>query len=163
MTGKESVTDADEELRFTGCQVVVIIGIVLLLAGVCTLVAMVTSGVAGYIAGSTTSQGPPLVPFSPLPVPPTPRQTVEPRAYLGIMFIYVSGGADVEEVFPGSPAERAGLQEGDLIRAVNGRPLTNNWALPEVMAVHEPGDVITLTVERGEETLMLEVELGERE
>lgn len=154
---------SDEGLRFTGCQVVVIVGIVLFLAGVCALVVTITSGVAGYIVGSTVSESLPPVPFSPLPAPPTPRSSPQSRSYLGIMFIYVSGGADVVEVIEDSPAERAGLQEGDLIRAVNGQPLTNNWALPDVMAAHEPGDVITLTVERGEETLTLEVELGEGE
>lgn len=43
-------------------------------------------------------------------------------AGMGIAFLMREHGARVNAVHPGTPAEEAGLQEGDLITAVNGQP-----------------------------------------
>lgn len=48
-----------------------------------------------------------------------------------------------------SPADDAGLLEGDLILAVNDQELGAETALADVLADYEPGNVVTLTVRRG--------------
>ena len=69
-------------------------------------------------------------------------------------------GALVVEVAQGSPAEEANLQKDDLILAVDGEPLDGPNALVELIAAHEPGDEVELTVRRGEEELTLNAVLG---
>ncbi len=55
----------------------------------------------------------------------------------------------VGEVRPGSPAERAGIRRGDLIAAVDGRPLADSAApLGEIYLRGRPGDAVRLTVVR---------------
>jgi regulator of sigma E protease len=51
-------------------------------------------------------------------------------------------------VEPGSPAERAGLQPGDEVVAVDGEPV-ELWGDVNVAVLARPGERITLTVERG--------------
>jgi hypothetical protein len=48
-----------------------------------------------------------------------------------------------------SPADDAGLKEGDLILAVNDQELGAETALADVLADYEPGNVVTLMVRRG--------------
>ena len=69
-------------------------------------------------------------------------------------------GALVVEVAEGSPAEEAGLQQDDLILSVDDEKLDRPGALVDLIAVHEPGDEVELTVQRGEEELTLTAVLG---
>ena len=48
-------------------------------------------------------------------------------------------------VFDGSPAEKAGLKEGDVIIAINNNNLTHASALSERVSEFHPGDVIKIT------------------
>ena len=57
----------------------------------------------------------------------------------------------VEDVTPGSPAERAGLRVGDHVIAVNGRALDTDIASTEAYVHGRPGDHVELTVERAGE------------
>ncbi len=70
-------------------------------------------------------------------------------------------GARVERVMPNTPAEEAGLRTGDVIVAVNRDPVTSGRSLADLIARYRPGDEVTLTVRRGNETLELRVRLGE--
>ena len=71
-------------------------------------------------------------------------------------------GAVIVEVMPDSPAEEAGLGEGDVIVAVDGQELGVECALADLLSEHEPGDTVTLEIERpGEEPRELSLELGE--
>jgi putative serine protease PepD len=72
----------------------------------------------------------------------------------------VVGGARVEEVEKDSPAEKAGLQAGDVITAVGNKKLDTNTALADVIKTYKPGDKVELSVTRGAQTLKLTVELG---
>ena len=66
-----------------------------------------------------------------------------------------------QAVFPGSPAEAAGLQSGDIIVAVDGEQLTADTDLPTLILPHAPGDTITLRVLRDSSAREVEVTLGE--
>ncbi len=65
--------------------------------------------------------------------------------------------ADVEQT---GPAWAAGIREGDIVLAVDGEPLETNAELGEAVRSQEPGDVVVLTVQRGEEVLAVPVGLG---
>ena len=85
-------------------------------------------------------------------------------AFLGVSGRDTLGDAGVEimEIFPGSGAETAGLQEGDIVVAVGGRPVTGITDLAARIRHLAPGDVIVLNVLRGEEELTLAATLLSR-
>jgi membrane-associated protease RseP (regulator of RpoE activity) len=71
-------------------------------------------------------------------------------------------GVVVTLVVEGSPADDAGLREGDVITAIDGEPLTNPQQLSDAIAGRRPGDWVTLSVLRsGDRELEIEVRLGE--
>jgi S1-C subfamily serine protease len=86
-------------------------------------------------------------------------------------------GAMVSDVVDGSPADDAGLRAGndestfqlqrvksggDVILAVDGKPVFRNSDLSELIATHEPGSTVTLEVLRDGEKADVEVQLGSR-
>ena len=78
------------------------------------------------------------------------------HAYLGVTSgpsIYTQPGALVESVASGSPGASAGLQAGDLITAIDGVAVAGPSALVADVAAHNPGQRLTLTVQRGSSTL----------
>ena len=90
----------------------------------------------------------------------------------------VTHGVLIDEVVPGSPADQAGLQGsnsqvivrgrrinvgGDIIIAINNTPIRDMDALVAYLVSNtSPGDVVILTVVRGEETFDIAVTLGVR-
>jgi len=71
-------------------------------------------------------------------------------------------GALVEDVNPGSPAERAGLKRYDVIAAVGGRAVAGTSELVRDIASREPGTTVTLQVAREGRAQDVEVQLVER-
>jgi serine protease Do len=57
-------------------------------------------------------------------------------------------GALVASVEKGSPAEKAGLQPGDVIRRANGQPIVASGDLPAIVSLSTPGDRLQLEVVR---------------
>jgi regulator of sigma E protease len=89
------------------------------------------------------------------------RALTEPGALLpglGFDFWYPVVPARVGKVMPGSPAERAGLREGDQIAAVNGEPVADFTALVDRVQP-KPGVTLDFTVERDGQTLTVPVEV----
>jgi len=70
-------------------------------------------------------------------------------------------GALVASVESGSPAERAGIKEGDIIVGVNGRAVEQSSDLPRIIGEARPGTVVTIRVWRQGETKELSASLGE--
>lgn len=68
-------------------------------------------------------------------------------------------GALVAEVVPGSPADDAGLQPGDLIQAVNRVPVRSARDLERIAHGLRKGDAIALLVRRGVGTLFLSLKV----
>jgi putative serine protease PepD len=73
-----------------------------------------------------------------------------------------TGGATVGSVQPGSPAEKAGLQQGDVIRTVDGKAVTSSEDVVSAISGHSPGDKITLGIERGGQTHSVTVTLEQQ-
>jgi sigma-B regulation protein RsbU (phosphoserine phosphatase) len=82
------------------------------------------------------------------------RQSSRPAVELGFnsqhnpQYDQTTHSQSVEDVVPGSPAERAGLRVGDLIIGVNGRALDTDLASNEAYVHGRPGDPVEFTVER---------------
>ena len=89
----------------------------------------------------------------------------------------VERGALITAVFGDTPAEEAGLQEGegeqlvdgirytvgsDVVVALDAREIGSADALIRELARHRPGDTVALDVWRGDESLALELTVGER-
>jgi serine protease Do len=56
------------------------------------------------------------------------------------------GGVAVAQVVPGTPADKAGLEPGDVILQVDGKPVTTADALRKYIASKKPGDILRLDV-----------------
>lgn len=65
-------------------------------------------------------------------------------------------------VIAGGPADKAGLRDGDILTAIDDQPIDATHQLDVALLGHEPGDVIDLTVRRGNRTIHKEVTLGIR-
>lgn len=70
-----------------------------------------------------------------------------------------SVGGLVTGVAPGSPAEDAGIQEGDIIQEVEGRRIEDANNLTAIIREYRENDTITLSVMRDGETTEVEVTL----
>jgi putative serine protease PepD len=89
-------------------------------------------------------------------------ETVE-HAYLGVATATADesvDGAEVGEVAQGSPAAEAGLKQGDVITELDGEPIGDTEDLVAAIAAHQPGDEVTVKVERGSSSRSLKVRLG---
>ncbi len=95
------------------------------------------------------------------------------HAYMGIAYqpinpaiaaqlgIQETHGVIIVQVSPGSPAAQAGLQAQDVITQVDNQKLVGESDLAKILSNHKPGDVLTLTVYRGNQKKELKVTLGE--
>ena len=71
----------------------------------------------------------------------------------------LGGGAVVAGVEPGSPADQAGLQAGDVITRLNDRPIDSADALIAATRSQGFGETVTLQVQRGEQSQPIPVEV----
>ncbi len=71
-------------------------------------------------------------------------------------------GETLDAVVSGGPAEKAGVREGDIIVAVDGRDIDAEHPLDLVLAGFAPGQAVDLTIVRGSSTMTLPVTLGTR-
>jgi serine protease Do len=71
-------------------------------------------------------------------------------------------GALIADVVKESPAEKAGLKPGDVVVALNGKPVNDNNQLTRDVGVIPPGNSVKLDVVREGRPRMLEVRLAER-
>ncbi len=87
------------------------------------------------------------------------------RGRLGISMEDVLGGegAKIAEVQPNSPAAQAGLKPGDIVTALNGRPVRAAAELRARLGVVPVGDTVDLRVQRGKEVQQVKARIGEIE
>jgi putative serine protease PepD len=72
----------------------------------------------------------------------------------------VGDGAIVVGVTSGSPADKAGLEEGDRITSVDSAPVRDSIELGARVRSHQPGDTVHVTFVREGDTQTIEVVLG---
>ncbi|HCO77897.1 MAG TPA: hypothetical protein DIT50_07055 [Rhodocyclaceae bacterium] len=72
------------------------------------------------------------------------------------------GGVLITEVLPDSPAQRAGITKGDILRAVGNRPVDAIAEALDAVATLPPGEQVTLTLERNGKPLTVAVTIAER-
>jgi S1-C subfamily serine protease len=92
------------------------------------------------------------------------------NAYVGVSLDpSVTGGAQIAKttgqngaspIVAGGPADKAGLQPGDLITAVNGTHVRSLNQFVAAIATYPPGTTVTLTVDRGGSTKSVRLTLG---
>jgi serine protease Do len=70
-------------------------------------------------------------------------------------------GAIVSQVTPDSPASRAGLKGGDVLRELNGNKIVNGGALQVAVSEVAPGNTISLGILRDGKPQTLQVKVGE--
>lgn len=92
------------------------------------------------------------------------------RPYLGLLLASEPGPVTVRRVFASAPAANAALMPGDIIAAVNGRPLANAQEFEKALDAIGVGKEISLSVTRDQRALTVsvpviqfpdEMELGE--
>ena len=84
------------------------------------------------------------------------------RGYWRVPGITEAFTCEIADVKPGSPAERAGLREGDVIRAVDGRRILSNEGFIDAIAASR-GEPVSIEFRRDGEirTLSMRAELGD--
>lgn len=70
-------------------------------------------------------------------------------------------GALVAKIFPGSPAEEAGMQVGDVVLEFDNRPVITSSGLPPIVGQTSVGDDVPVKVLRAGGTKLLTVKVGE--
>jgi serine protease Do len=74
---------------------------------------------------------------------------------------YIAPSQDgTPSVISGSPADKAGLQEKDIITKVDGTNVDEKHSLVSLLGQHQPGDEVNLTVVRDSKTMNIKVKLG---
>lgn len=72
-----------------------------------------------------------------------------------------ASGAIVAQVTPDSPASRAGLERGDVLRELNGQKIANGSALQVAVSEMAPGTRIELGILRNGKPMTLDATVGE--
>ncbi len=96
------------------------------------------------------------------------------RPYLGVEWVAITPriasaynlpvefGAYIQSVEPGSPADRGGLEQGDIITAIEGQAIDEQNSLVNTLMRFDPGDQVQITLVRERGRITLNVTLGSR-
>jgi 2-alkenal reductase len=74
----------------------------------------------------------------------------------------VEEGFYVQGVVPGGPSDAAGLQVGDIVTAIELERVGERQSMVGALFQYRPGDTVQLTVQRGFNSMRVEVPLAER-
>jgi len=79
---------------------------------------------------------------------------------VGVTTAQETRGAAIASVNSGSPGDEAGLREGDIVIAVDDRPITSDIELIAAVRSYRPGDEVTLTIIRDGQEQTVDLTLG---
>jgi len=91
-----------------------------------------------------------------------PMPAAERRAWIGFYPQANEDGVQISGVVPGSPADGAGIQRGDLLVSVDGHPVQTLRQLYRTLWRRTPGERVGMQVLRDESIHVLEVVAGDR-
>ena len=69
-------------------------------------------------------------------------------AWLGAQIVQTPDGPAVAGVYADSPADKAGLKRGDVIKSIDGTSVSNVRAVRDALADKNPGDTVTVSITR---------------
>jgi membrane-associated protease RseP (regulator of RpoE activity) len=69
-------------------------------------------------------------------------------AWLGAQIAQSTDGPTIASVIADSPAEKAGLKRGDVIKAIDGTSVSDVQAVRDVLKDKNPGDTVTVSITR---------------
>lgn len=92
------------------------------------------------------------------------KMSGERKAATGTMpdFAYSGEGVKIAGVSDDSPAAKAGMLKGDVIKAFNGKEVKNLKDYSNYLKAHQPGDTVKFTIERDGKEKDVKITLGER-
>jgi S1-C subfamily serine protease len=76
--------------------------------------------------------------------------------------VITASGGTAPAVESGSPADKAGLKDGDVILSINGIVIDSEHPLDALLVQFSPGDTVQLSVLRGGQTITVPLTLGVR-
>jgi S1-C subfamily serine protease len=117
------------------------VAVVCTMAGVASGLALATTLMAMQVADSMSVRS---CPYREVQV-----QTVDLRSehgFLGIRYVVKDGGAQIDSVLPGTPAEEIGLVKGDRVLSIDGAPIRTDADVQQIASM-APGTQPTLVVE----------------
>jgi len=88
-------------------------------------------------------------------------EPAESRPFLGVACDPRSDQCRLTQVYAGSAAARAGLQVGDVVHKFDGQKIETFEELSRLILTGRPGRKVPLEILRGEQTLHLEVVIGQ--
>jgi len=71
-------------------------------------------------------------------------------------------GVLISEVVRGSPADKAGIKAGDILTAVDSKPLTDSSVMLETISSMAPGKVAVLKLLRSQREVVVQLKVGKR-
>lgn len=83
------------------------------------------------------------------------------RSSLGLACVF-PGPCVVKEVFPGSAAERAGIEVGDVVLRMNGEAVPDEGHLQEVLPRYFGQDQVKIELQRGSQLIVVSADLQPR-
>lgn len=96
------------------------------------------------------------------------------RAYLGVYMqdldktlckslglAETTKGVLIARVSPGSPADKAGVQQGDVIKKIDGKPMETSKQVQDLVRSHKPNDTISLLLWRNGALTAISIKVGD--
>ena len=93
---------------------------------------------------------------------PFAEKPVKGKGFLGLATKPAGGGIEVTKVGKKSPAAKAGIKEGDLLRTLNGKKLVSREKLQSILAELAAGDKLALEITRDGKDETINLKLGKR-
>ena len=84
------------------------------------------------------------------------------NAYMGAHIESADNGARIVELIKDGPADKAGLQKGDVVTKVNGARARSMEGLLDILNFFEPNDKVEVTVSRDGKERTMNMTLVER-
>ena len=126
------------------------VAIVCTMAGVASGLALATTLMAMQVADTMSSRG---CPYREAQI--VPSDVRSEHGFLGIIYTFHDGYADIEKVLPGTPAETVDLHPGDHVLSLNHLQFETVADLQDRILGSHPGSTPTLVVDRRGEHLTL--------